>query len=305
MKIEISIEASTQVKQDLLARLADLFPEQHFADTAVGLNKDRFKLKIFARNVTPDPLLQEIARVVATIENLCSGSHFIDVYVRNMECSESTLGSEQQGKPFSPVAGLQIIPWRGRSSISGAGIHDIILAPAHAFGTGLHPSTRLCLQLMKLVTDQDIDKKHALRSVLDIGCGSGILTIAALRLGAARALAIDIDPAAVDTARRNIQINRLAHSAQVAESSWQNVAGQYDLVLANLVPSVLFKAVPAIAEMLSSGGFLITAGFPASRNMKVWKMFRKSGLHLLEDHSLDGWGGLLLSEGSTVKNINC
>ena len=159
---------------------------------------------------------------------------------------------------------------------------------------------------MKLVTDQDIEKKHALRSVLDIGCGSGILTIAALRLGAARALAIDIDPAAVDTARKNIQINRLAHSAQVAESSWQNVAGQYDLVLANLVPSVLFKAVPAIAELLSSGGFLITAGFPASRNMKVWKMFRKCGLHLLEAHSLDGWGGLLLSEGnSTVKNINC
>jgi len=303
MKIEISIEASTQVKQDLLTRLADLFPGQHVADTAVGLNNDRFKLKMLVRNETPDPLLQEIDRVVATIENLCSGSHFIDVYVRNMECSESTLGSEQQGKPFSPVAGMQIIPLRG-SSISGASIHDIILDPAHAFGTGLHPSTRLCLQLMKLVTDRDSDKKHVLRSVLDIGCGSGILTIAALRLGAARALAIDIDPAAVDTARRNIQINRLAHSAQVEESSWQNVTGQYDLVLANLVPSVLFKAVPAIAELLSSGGFLITAGFPASRNLKILGMFRKCSLHLLEAHSLDGWGGLLLSEGSTVKNIN-
>jgi ribosomal protein L11 methyltransferase len=302
MKIEIIIEASTGVKQDLLARLADLFPGQHIADTAVGLNDDRFQLKMFVRDETPDPLLQEIARVVATTENLCSGSHFIDVHVRNMECSESTLDSKQQGKPFSPVAGLQIIPWRG-SSISGASMHDIILDPAHAFGTGLHPSTRLCLQLMKLVKNLVPEKKFALSSILDIGCGSGILTIAALRLGAARALAVDIDPAAVDTARRNIQINRLAHSAQVAESSWQNVSGRYDLVLANLVPSVLFKAVPAIAELLSSGGFLITAGFPALRNVKILEMFRKCGLHLVETYSLDGWGGLLLSENSTLKKI--
>ena len=299
MKVEITIEASTQVKQDLLARLTDLFPGQHFADTPAGHNGDRFILKMFVGAQSPDPLLHEIARVISTTEKHGSGSHAIDVHVRNMESSEPILEPEIHGKPFSPVAGMQIIPWCG-SRTAEAGVYDIILDPGHAFGTGLHPSTRLCLQLMKLVADLDLEKNYALRSVLDIGCGSGILTIAALRLGAARTLAIDIDPATVDIARRNLQINRLEHSAQVMEASWQNVSGEYDLVLANLVPSVLFKAAPAIAELLSADGLLITAGFQASRNMTVLKMFRKYGLQLVKAHSIDGWGGLLLSESSTV-----
>ena len=130
---------------------------------------------------------------------------------------------------------------------------------------------------------------------LDIGCGSGILAIAAIRLGAARVLAIEIDPDAVQAARKNIGLNRLAHAAEVAKSSWHDVSGQYDLVMANLVPSVLYKAAPHIATLLREQGLLIAAGFPLSKNAEIYRRFAKNDLRLVHESSLDGWGALLIS----------
>lgn len=105
-----------------------------------------------------------------------------------------------------------------------------------------------------------------------------------------------IDPNAINVACGNIQINRLAHSAQVLHTSWHDVTGQYDLILANLVPSVLFKAVPYIAKFLKEQALLITAGFPVSRNTKVLGLFEKRGLRLISEFSSDGWGALLITK---------
>jgi len=300
MKVEIIIEAPAQVQQDLMNRLADIFPQHLFAEKAYRFTNGRFTLKLFFETERPDNLLLEIETVVAKIENLNSGASGIDILVRNPACAEPALGSAEHDRFLSPVRDMRIIPWHDSGNAAPAAL-DILLDPARAFGTGLHPSTRLCLQLLKLVADRDSEKRHAPRSVLDIGCGSGILTIAALRLGAARALAIEIDPGAVQIARRNIGINRLTHSARVVQKSWQDLSGQYDLILANLVPSVLYKAAPAVAKLLKAESLLITAGFSESRNMKVLEMFSRYGLHLLQVSSLDGWGGLLLSAGVAGK----
>jgi len=302
MEVEIIIEAPAQVKQYLMNRLTDIFPQHHFAEKTDRHNNSRFTLKFFFETETPDRLLQKIEAVVAKTENRnsCGLGHGIDILVRNPACAEPALDTAEHDRFFSPVADMRLISCHDSGNAAPAAL-DILLDPAQAFGTGLHPSTRLCLQLLKLVADLDLEKKHAPRSVLDIGSGSGILTIAALRFGAARALGIEIDPGAVEVARRNIHINRLAHSARVVQKSWQDLSGQYDLVLANLVPSVLYKAAPAIAKLLKAESLLITAGFSESRNMKVLEMFSGYGLHLLQASSLDGWGGLLLSAGDAVK----
>jgi len=295
MKIEISIKASSLVKQDLLAGLADLVRELHIEETADKQNSDRFALNFFFEAESPDGLLRRIAAVISKIENHYPNEQGIDIHVRNIERSEPVLHTVLHGKPFSPVEGIRIIPWDDRKNTT-ATAHDILLDPGHAFGSGLHPSTHLCLQLIKQVAERDSEKKYASYSVLDIGCGSGILTIAALRLGAARVLGLEIHPDVAQVARRNIEINRLAHSAQVIETSWHDVSEQYDLVLANLVPSVLLKSVSSFAKLLREKGLLITAGFQASNNKKILTLFEQNDLRLINESSLDGWGAMLLEK---------
>lgn len=292
MKLAINIKASSLVKHDLLAGLADIIQMLDIAEAADRYKSDYLTLNFHTETNEPDILLQKIGALIAIIEKGDADKTGIDVHVSNIDCSEPALCAAQNKQSYSPVASPRLIPWKSKNLPPDAP-HDIFLDPALVFGTGQHPSTRLCLELLKQVTDRE---KNAPRTVLDIGCGTGILTIAALRLGASRALGIEIDPDAVQVARRNILLNRLSHSAQIIESSWQNITEHYDLILANLVPSVLFKAAPSIAKLLREHGLLITAGFSVSKNKKVIGLFEEIGLHLLSESSLDAWGALLLKK---------
>lgn len=127
---------------------------------------------------------------------------------------------------------------------------NLILDPGMAFGTGSHPTTRLCLEwLERQVTESS--------SLLDYGCGSGILAIAAARLGAGRVAGVDIDPQAVESARANAERNGV--SAVFADSA-QPVAGEYDLVVANILSNPLRVLAPAICAHVRSGGKLALSG---------------------------------------------
>jgi ribosomal protein L11 methyltransferase len=293
MKLEICLEASNLLKDELLSGLAALVTKQHIAVTAAKHCSNRFMLNVTIKEQSPDLLLHRIDALVAKLENHYPGMHTIEVHVRDVRSSEPAISSEENADIFSPVEGIRIIPWNGGNNTITQP-RDILLEPAHAFGTGLHPSTRLCLHFLKQLAGQNSKNELNVHSVLDIGCGSGILSVAARRLGALRVLGIEIDPNAAQVARRNIQINRLTDSVQVIRQSWHAVSGRYDLVLANLVPSVLFKAASFIPAFLKEQGLLITAGFPASSNRKVFGLFEKSGLRLLDESSSDGWGGLLI-----------
>ena len=127
---------------------------------------------------------------------------------------------------------------------------SLILDPGMAFGTGSHPTTRLCLEWLER-------NVHAGCSVLDYGCGSGILAIAAARLGAGSVVGVDIDPLAVEAARANAQRN--AVTATFHDSA-QPVAGAYDLVVANILSNPLRVLAPAICAHVRSGGRLALSG---------------------------------------------
>jgi ribosomal protein L11 methyltransferase len=295
MKLEISIEVPGLLRPELLAELAALAPAQHVAESRTSSGRNRFLLTLCLEERWPDLLLQRIEALVSRLENMHPGKQDIEVHIRNTARSEAAISTGQDGGPFSPVEGIRIIPWNnGNNKIPAA--QDIFLEPSQAFGTGLHPSTRLCLYFLKQAATDNAENRLTARSVLDVGCGSGILSIAALRLGAARVLGLEIDPEAVRAARRNLHINRLDHAARIMEISWPHVAGQYDLVLANLVPSVLFRAGPHIAKLLKKKGLLITAGFPAVNAGKVARLFSGHDLHLLHELTADGWGALFFSK---------
>lgn len=127
---------------------------------------------------------------------------------------------------------------------------NLILDPGMAFGTGSHPTTRLCLEWLERNVTADC-------TVLDYGCGSGILAIAAARLGAGRVAGVDIDPQAVEAARANAERNGV--TALFADSA-QPVAGEYDLVVANILSNPLRVLAPAICAHVRSGGRLALSG---------------------------------------------
>lgn len=294
MNLAISIKADQHVIQELHARLAHLAAGQYAEDPPDRDEKGRISLTLSVETIDPDSLLREISTIIAGIEKCTPFADSIEIQVRNTLYSEPVLSISGYTKPFAPAGNIRIVPWHDLKTRPAAA-DDIFLTPATAFGTGLHPSTKLCLQLLTTTGAACPGNNHEPCSVLDVGCGSGILTIAALRLGAAKALGIEIDPEAVKTARRNIYLNRLEHRAVIRECSWQKISTTHDLILANLVPSVLFKAAPFLAKLLSKRGVLITAGFRAASTDKVHSLFTGSGLHLVQKAAAEGWGAMLLS----------
>lgn len=156
--------------------------------------------------------------------------------------------TQSQFDPIRVSGRLWIVPsWH--ESPDPAAI-NLILDPGMAFGTGSHPTTRLCLEWL----EREVQPGE---SLLDYGCGSGILAIAGARLGAARVAGVDIDPQAVQAARDNAERNGV--TALFADSA-EPVAGEYDLVVANILSNPLRVLAPAICAHVRSGGRLALSG---------------------------------------------
>ena len=295
MKLEIRLKADSHLKKQFQAGFADLALHHNLKETTTEPDKGYFELTLLHDTETPETFLKNLATFVTEFENSLPAKHEIEVLVRNSDSAEPTLRTSENNRPFTPVEGIRIVPWPAPEHNMPES-HDIFLdSSSDAFGNGLHPSTRLCLQLLVQTTRGAAETGLIPNSVLDIGCGSGILAIAALRLGAHTALGLEIDRRAVQTARRNVKLNHLRDSINILQTSWHNVTGSYDLVLANLVPSVLSKAVPHLIKLLNPRGRIITAGFPEARNTQFLELFENSNLHLITEISTNGWGALLLS----------
>jgi len=178
-------------------------------------------------------------------------------------------------KEFFPV--LRVSPrlvvcptWRSYRARWGEAV--IRLDPGMAFGTGQHPTTLMCLRALEELLRPGMD-------VLDLGTGSGILALAAARLGATSVLALDIDPQAVAVARENVRLNRLASVVQVEVGSLDEPPrASFDLAMANISAAVIVEMAHALAEVLRPGGVLIVAGFSAESAERVSSALARTGL---------------------------
>ncbi len=163
----------------------------------------------------------------------------------------------------------------------------IELDPGMAFGTGLHPTTRLCLEFLE-------ERLRPGATVLDLGTGSGILAIAAARLGAASVLAVDTDPLAVRIARQNVEINGVADVVSVRLGSLAEAGDRYDLVLVNIVARVIIGMARAgLSRRLKPGGDLVVTGIVQGQEGEVAQALQQGGISLVEKRRSGDWVALI------------
>jgi ribosomal protein L11 methyltransferase len=192
-------------------------------------------------------------------------------------------------KPRALTPGLVVAPpWETAAPEPGQTV--IIIDPGQAFGTGQHESTLLCLKRVERLAGRDLLPD----SMLDVGCGTGILALAYLLLGGSWALAVDIDPLAVEAAQHNAQLNGVADRITVSDRPLAEVQGRFGLITANLTAPDLKALAPQLAPLLQPGGELVAAGLLSSQVEEVRRAFAEQGLAVLEQDFLAGWASLVL-----------
>ncbi|MBI5649869.1 MAG: 50S ribosomal protein L11 methyltransferase [Chloroflexi bacterium] len=175
----------------------------------------------------------------------------------------------------------------------------IELDPGMAFGTGLHPTTRMCMAALE---EQMAHPSTALRSaqdaawtMLDVGCGSGILSITAAKLGARKIRALDLDAIAVETTARNVAINRADSIVRVEHRSIDadRDCNQFDLVCINILAEIICELAPTVASALRAGGIVIASGILDFKAADVRDAFAEFGIDVIEKKQEEDWVTLI------------
>ena len=225
--------------------------------------------------------MRGVTRVKFYVTDDADGRTQLERYTRGLECEYTTrtlvdndwaYSWQKYYKPLSIGERLYVVPQWEREEPVPQGRVPFYLNPGLTFGTGSHASTQLCLEGVEAHTREG-DR------VLDLGCGSGILSIAALVLGAERASAVDIDPKAVDV------LTDRALAAELAQA-------RYQLVLANIVADVIIPLAPQVPGLLAEGGVFLCSGIIDSRAHEVEEALARSGLRVTQKRERNGWAAL-------------
>ena len=286
--VELSVEADLEAVEavsEILGRVAptgtSVEPGFELVDEGLGARVDPAQpatVRAYIAATDPDAVERAVAEVTSALGHLqvFDLRPIGEVSTRLVEEADWADAWKQHFPVLRVGRRLVIRPtWRRHRASDG----DVVLAldPGMAFGTGLHPTTRLCLAALERLADHGGVEG---RAVLDVGCGSGILAIAAVRLGAASALGVDTDPIAIEATIANARRNRIARRIRAREGTIPTGERPFDVVLANLIASLLVRLAPELRAELGPGGTLLASGIFADREAEVRDAFEGAGLRV-------------------------
>ncbi len=236
--------------------------------------------------------LQEAERTLSELKEMDAEGIFgsLRVTLANMDEEDWANNWKQYFKPLTVGEKILVLPeWETLSAPTDRTV--FVINPGMSFGTGSHHTTRLCLERLETYIKPGME-------VLDLGCGSGILSQVALLLGAKSATAVDIDPNAAKIARENAERNgigeenyRVFAGNVLTDEELQKTIGdrQYDLVLANIVADVIIALAPSISPLLKDGGTYITSGIITDRGDEVLETYENESLTLTNKAQSGDW----------------
>lgn len=250
-----------------------------FIDEAL-LNKDRTK-GIIHVYVNPHENPLEAASFITERLNSEKIGHEIKI----ADCkTEDWVNNWKQYFHSMPIGEKLLIRPVWEEEYDAGGRRVLNIEPGLAFGTGSHPTTKLCLETLEKYIDEN-------STVLDIGCGSGILSIAALLLGAKSAFGVDIDRLAVKTALANAKENGFeppVFDAVVGNLS-DKVSGKYNIIVANIVADIIMDFNKQVGQFLDDGGIYITGGIIDLRRNEVISSFEENGFEIIAAYDEKNW----------------
>lgn len=247
--------------------------------------------------------MKGVTRVKFYVTDDEDGRAQLETYTRGLNCeyTVTTLNDndwayswQKYYKPLSIGKRLYVVPQWEKDKPVPEGRFPFYLNPGLTFGTGSHASTQLCLEGVEEHTKEG-------DAVLDLGCGSGILSIAALVLGASHALAVDIDPKAVDVAYENAALNGIGKDRYTVRAGdvitdaalAQEIAQErYPLVLANIVADVIIPLSAQVPNLLAQDGVFLCSGIIDTRAHEVEAALVKNGLKVVRRREKNGWVAL-------------
>ena len=273
VQIEDKIPLTTADKEQMFV---DIMPEAEADDGVAYLS--------FYLDVEEEPG-EILAQIQTELEDM---SAYVDVGECTIEESQTEdvdwVNNWKQYFHQFYVDDILIIPSWENVKPEDEGKLVIHIDPGTAFGTGMHETTQLCIrQLRKYVTPQT--------KILDVGCGSGILGMLALKFGAAYSVGTDLDPCAITATHENMEVNQISDDQYevmigniINDKAVQDKVGyeSYDIVVANILAEVLVELTPVIVNQLKPGGIYITSGIIDDKEQTVVECVQKAGLEVLE-----------------------
>lgn len=258
--------------------------------------KEETKLKIYVSdNPYGHEILLNVKEAIKTLKNMeqevALNLGRLDIETTfNLNDEEWLNKWKEFYKPFTLGEKILIKPvWEDVENTDGKVVFNI--NPGHVFGTGLHQTTQLCItNLEKYITNESV--------VLDLGCGSGILSIISLLLGAKNAFAVDIDENAVKVAYENAELNKIDKDKYfvtsgnvVTDEDLKKQIGykKYDIVLANIIADVICFISPVVPQQLKDDGVFIASGIIKDRLQDVYDALNQNGLEPIDTITKDEW----------------
>lgn len=240
----------------------------------------------FPGKTHPDTVVAALRSLHASLSNTRSDvpAHDLRISVDGVPDKDWSSAWREHFKPVYPTPSLVICPpWNPVGPPPNG--FSVVIEPKMAFGTGHHETTSLALNLIE-------DSICAGDTVLDAGSGSGILAIAAAKWGASRVTGIDIDPLATECARENLELNELTGAISLITGTIEPGTGEYDVVVANMISSILSPLLPCLASHLKDPGILVLSGLLDREEEAFLRRIEEADLEHLDVRQDGCWLGI-------------